>query len=46
MEISGETILEVLGGLPKEDLHCAFLASVTLQEALNHYMIKRAREGT
>lgn len=39
LEITGETILKKLGGLPEEDRHCAFLAAATLQEALNTYMI-------
>ena len=43
LEITGETILEELGGLPEEDRHCAFLAAETLQEALNDYMIKQRR---
>jgi nitrogen fixation NifU-like protein len=37
-EITGEMILEFLGGLPKEDRHCAFLAAETLQNALEDYM--------
>jgi len=37
--ISGDAILEKLGGLPEDDRHCAFLASETLQEALHDYMI-------
>ena len=40
VDISGETILNILGGLPKEDEHCAYLAGETLQEALTEYMIK------
>jgi len=43
-EISGETILETLGGLPEEDRHCAFLAADTLQEALEDYMRKQRRK--
>lgn len=43
-EITGEKILERLGRFPKEDEHCAFLASETLQEALNNYMTSR-RDG-
>ena len=39
-EITGEMILDVLGGLPKEDRHCAFLAAETLHEALDDYMRK------
>ena len=44
MDITGETILKILGGFPKEDQHCAFLAADTLQEALNDYMIKKTRK--
>ena len=43
-EISGETIVKVLGGLPEEDRHCAFLAADTLQEALDDYMRKQRRK--
>ena len=42
-EITGEEVLEKLKGLPEKDEHCAFLAAETLQEALNNYMVKRAR---
>ena len=41
VEITGDNILQLLGGFPKEDEHCAFLAAETLQEALNNYMIKQ-----
>jgi nitrogen fixation NifU-like protein len=40
LEITGDAITDKLGGLPKEDEHCAYLAAETLQEALNDYMIK------
>jgi len=43
-EVSGETILETLGGLPEEDRHCAFLAADALQEALDDYMRKQRRK--
>lgn len=39
LDITGEAILEIIGGLPEEDRHCAFLASEALQGALNDYMI-------
>jgi nitrogen fixation NifU-like protein len=39
-EITDETILETVGGLPDEDRHCAILAANTLREARDHY-IKR-----
>lgn len=42
-DISGETILDILGGLPEEDRHCAFLAAGTLQEALDSYMRKHSK---
>ncbi len=37
-KITGETILEILGGLTDEDRHCAFLAANTLQKSLEHYL--------
>lgn len=40
IEITGESIIEILGGLPEEDRHCAFLAVETLQEALHDFMVK------
>jgi nitrogen fixation NifU-like protein len=33
--VTGETIVDVLEGLPEDDIHCAFLAAETLQNALN-----------
>ena len=45
-EITGEVIMDRLGGLPEEDKHCAFLAAETLHEALNHYMIKQAQKDS
>lgn len=42
-EITGEAILEKLGGLPKEDEHCAFLSAESLQEALHEYMVKQTK---
>jgi nitrogen fixation NifU-like protein len=38
LEISGETIIRKIGGFPKEEAHCAFLAAETLQEALHNFM--------
>ncbi len=36
--ITGETILDVLGGLPEDNVHCAFLAAEALQAALEACM--------
>ena len=43
LDVTGEAILEKLGGLPKEEKHCAFLAGETLQEALSNYMKKQVK---
>ncbi|QTA92334.1 iron-sulfur cluster assembly scaffold protein [Desulfonema magnum] len=43
-EITGQTILEKLGGLPEENEHCAFLAAESLHQALNDYMIKQTKK--
>jgi len=39
LAITGDEILEKLGGLPEDHRHCAFLAGETLQEALHDYMV-------
>ena len=39
--INKEVILENLGGLPEESIHCALLASNTLQEALTDYLTSK-----
>jgi nitrogen fixation NifU-like protein len=43
LEITGESLMERLGGLPQEERHCAFLAAEAVQEALNDYMVKAVR---
>ncbi|RJQ50313.1 MAG: iron-sulfur cluster assembly scaffold protein [Desulfobacteraceae bacterium] len=40
VKITGETILEMMPGLPEGEKHCAFLAAETLQAALDQYMKK------
>ena len=45
VDLTGEAILERLGGLPEEEQHCAMLAGETLQEALNDYMLKQTRKA-
>jgi nitrogen fixation NifU-like protein len=40
VEITGETILRLLGNLPEEGHHCAYLAAKTLRAALSSYMRK------
>ena len=43
LAISGEVIMKKLERLPREDEHLAFLAAETLQQALNDYLIKKAK---
>lgn len=40
-KISKEVILESLGGLPEDSLHCALLVSNTLKEALTDYLTSK-----
>ena len=44
IDVTGEEILKILDKFPKDDQHCCFLAAVTLQEALNNYMIKQKKQ--
>ncbi|MCX5814779.1 MAG: iron-sulfur cluster assembly scaffold protein [Proteobacteria bacterium] len=37
-EITEDTIVEAVGGLPDDDRHCALLAANTLWEAVDYYM--------
>jgi len=37
-DITGDTVLEAIGKLPDDDLHCTTLAARTIQAALDHYM--------
>ena len=38
VKISQQMILDALGGLPEESVHCALLASNTLKEAIKNYL--------
>ena len=41
VDVTGETILKVLGGLPEDDVHCGFLAAETLQAAVDDCMNRK-----
>ncbi len=43
--IMDSDVLAVLGGLPKENVHCALLAVNTLHAALDEYKKKKQEEG-
>ncbi len=45
LAVTGEAILEKMGGAPEKEQHCAFLAGETLQEALGNYMMKITSAG-
>lgn len=38
LRIGSEEILESLGGLPEESIHCSVLAAETLREAIRNYL--------
>ena len=40
-QIGGDTVLMVLGGLPEEESHCAFLAAETLMTAIHQWIVAR-----
>jgi nitrogen fixation NifU-like protein len=44
LEVTGESIIDALGGFPKDEAHCAFLAAEALQEALHDYMGKERKD--
>ena len=44
-DVTGELILSVIGGMPENERHCAFLASEALQQALDDYMRKKSRRN-
>jgi nitrogen fixation protein NifU and related proteins len=45
LDITGETILSVVGGLPRDHEHCAFLAAASLQAAVDDHMARQVRNG-
>ena len=40
-QIGGDTVLKVLGGLPEEESHCAFLAAEPLMTAIHQWIVAR-----
>ncbi len=42
--IEQQDILEALGGLPEDHVHCALLAATTLHAAIDDYKIKKIKE--
>jgi nitrogen fixation NifU-like protein len=39
--ITQQDVLDALGGLPEDDLHCALLAANTLKEAIKDYLASK-----
>ena len=44
LDITAESILSVVGGLPEDHVHCAFLAAAVLHAAVDDLMAARARK--
>ena len=44
-DITGKIILEKIGRFPKENEHCAFLVTETIQEALQKYMSRQTKKN-
>jgi nitrogen fixation NifU-like protein len=40
-KITQQDVLDALGGLPEDDLHCALLAANTLKEAIKDYLASK-----
>ena len=40
-KITQQNILDALGGLTEDDLHCALLAAITLKEAIKDYLVSK-----
>ncbi len=40
-QIDGDTVLMVLGVLPEEEKHCAFLAAETLMAAIHQWLVRK-----
>jgi len=43
--VSADRILEILGGLPDPDVHCAELAAETMRKALTDYLFRKTIVG-
>ncbi len=43
--LDGKDVLDILGGLPEENEHCAYLAAETLREAVRAYLEKPKSQG-
>jgi len=41
LQLSQQDVLDALGGLPEENIHCALLAANTLKEAIRDYLAYR-----
>lgn len=46
LDIDADLIREAVGGLPKDQMHCATLSAEALYAALEDYMLKQVKQGT
>ncbi len=40
-DLTGEDVLQAIGTFPENEIHCAYLAVKTMQEAVNAYMVNK-----
>ncbi|MCF6249108.1 MAG: iron-sulfur cluster assembly scaffold protein [Desulfobacula sp.] len=45
LDITAKKVLDAIGQLPENDLHCASLAARTVQEALSNYMTNQQKRN-
>lgn len=43
-DMTGDDVLDAIGGFPDAERHCAFLAVSTLQDAVNNYLVEQTRK--
>jgi nitrogen fixation NifU-like protein len=45
LQITNKRVVEALGGLPPQKIHCSVLAEDALKSAINDYLIKSTGKG-
>ena len=43
LKITNKKVVECLGGLPSQKIHCSVLAEEAIQKAINDYLSKKAK---
>ena len=45
LDITGEAILSIVGSLPEDHVHCAFLAAASLRAAVDDHMARQVKKS-